>query len=198
VEETMTATARNSGLRRLGWAGSLGLAAALLATAGFQGPATVRAAADGKVACEVKENGKAASGTLSLMQGDKEVASGPCGKPVAIAAGDYDAVLSLDGALDGPQQKKPVKVEAGKTASVAADFATGMLEVRIRSQGRDTAGMAIIRKDGKQVGTLGSGVAAHLSTGSYQVVAKYRTQQKVFESVAIEQGKINVLEASFE
>ena len=58
--------------------------------------------------------------------------------------------------------------------------------------------MAIIRKDGKQVGTLGSGVAAHLSAGSYQVVARYRTQQKVFDAVAIEQGKPTVLEAAFE
>jgi len=183
---------------RLVWLGRLIGAGALLAVAGWQQPQSARAADNGKVACEVKENGKAASGTLSLLQGDKEVASGPCGKPISVAAGDYDAVLSLDGALDGPQQKKPVKVAAGQTVSANADFATGLLEVRIRSQGRDTAGMAIIRKDGKQVGTLGSGVAAHLSTGSYQVVAKYRTQQKVFDAVAIQQGKPTVLEASFE
>ncbi|HMI91003.1 MAG TPA: hypothetical protein VK509_06545, partial [Polyangiales bacterium] len=180
------------------WLGGLIGAGALLAAAGWQQPPSAHAADNGKVACEVKENGKAASGTLSLLQGDKEVASAPCGKPVSVAAGDYDAVLSLDGALDGPQQKKAIKVAAGQTASANADFATGLLEVRIRMQGRDTAGMAIIRKDGKQVGTLGSGVAAHLSTGSYQVVAKYRTQQKVFDAVAIEQGKPTVLEASFE
>jgi hypothetical protein len=200
VEETMTQLALNArrGAARLGWLGSLLGAGALLAAAGLQQPPSARAADNGKVACEVKENGKAASGTLSLLQDDKEVASGPCGKSLSVAAGDYDAVLSLDGALDGPQQKKAVKVSAGQTVNANADFATGLLEVRIRMQGRDTAGMAIIRKDGKQVGTLGSGVAAHLSTGSYQVVAKYRTQQKVFESVAIEQGKPTVLEASFE
>lgn len=172
-------------------------ASALLATAGLAGHAA-QAADDGKVVCEVKENGKPATGTISLRKGETEIASGPCGKPLSAAAGQYTAVLGLDGALDGPEQQKPVTVAAGQSASVSADFATGTLEVRIRSQGRDTAGMAIIRKDGKQVGTLGSGVAAHLSAGSYQVVARYRTQQKVFETVAIEQGKPTVLEAAFE
>jgi hypothetical protein len=169
-----------------------------LAVAGSFGGRSARAADDGKVTCEVKENGKAGSGTLSLRQGDKEVASGPCGKALGVAAGQYTAVLSLDGALDGPEQSKAVTVAAGQSANVSADFATGTLEVRIRSQGKDTAGMAVIRKDGKQVGTLGSGVAAHLSAGSYQVVARYRAQQKVFEAVAIEQAKPTVLEASFE
>ena len=173
-------------------------AGALLAVAGGFAGRSAQAADDGKVVCEVKENGKAGSGTLSLRQGDKEVANGPCGKPLAAAAGQYTAVLSLDGALDGPEQSKPVTVTAGQSANVSADFATGTLEVRIRNQGKDTAGMAVIRKDGKQVGTLGSGVAAHLSAGSYQVVARYRAQQKVFEQVAIEQAKPTVLDASFE
>ena len=35
-------------------------------------------------------------------------------------------------------------------------------------------------------------------SGSYQVTARYRTQQKVFEQVTIAQGKPTVLEASFE
>lgn len=194
----MTKSNDKSGLKGcLARLGSMVTAGTLLLLLGL--PLTDAQAADtGKVACEVKENGKAASGTLSLLQGEKEVASGPCGKPFAVAAGEYTAVLSLDGALDGPQQKKPLTVAVGKNASVSADFATGLLEVRIRNQGRDTAGMAVIRKDGKQVGTLGSGVAAHLSTGSYQVVARYRSNEKVFDSVAIEQGKPTVLDASFE
>jgi len=153
---------------------------------------------DGKVECAIKENGETASGTLRILQGETEVASGLCGKALSVHAGSYSAVLSLDGALDGPEQSKPLSVEAGKSVSLAADFATGLLEVRIRNQGKDTAGMAIIRKDGKQVGTLGSGVAAHLSVGTYEVVARYRTQQKVFAQVAIERGKRAVLDASFE
>jgi len=160
--------------------------------------APASAADDGKVECSVKENGETASGTLRILKGETEVGSGSCGKAVSVPAGQYTAVLELDGALDGPKQRKDVSVQAGKTASVTADFATGLLEVKIRSQGRDTAGMAIIRKDGKQIGTLGSGVAAHLSVGSYEVVARYRSQEKKFEQVAIERGKHAVLDASFE
>ncbi len=156
------------------------------------------AGANGKVSCEVLENGKPASGTLTVLNGDSEVAAGSCGKPFEVPAGTYTAALSLDGALDGPEQRKPLAIQAGQTVKVDADFATGLLEMRIRSQGRDAAGMAVIRKDNKQIGTLGSGVAAHLSVGSYQVVARYRSQEKRFDEVQIKKGERTPLEATFE
>jgi len=173
-------------LRRLAALGVLLMAVAVLAqdTAG--------------VTCEIRENGQAGSGTIVVLQGETEVGRGSCGKPVALPAGDFTAVLSLDGALDGPEQRQSFSTRTNKNAKVTADFATGLLEVRIRSQGRDTAGMAVIRKAGQQIGTLGSGVAAHLSVGSYQVVARYRTQQKAYEEVQIKQGERTLLEASFE
>ena len=158
----------------------------------------VMAAGGGSVSCEILENGQPASGTVALLAGEKEVAQGSCGKPLSVPPGDYTAVLSLDGALDGPQERKPVTVKASGTAKISADFATGLLEVRIKSQGRDTAGMAVIRKGGTQIGTLGSGVAAHLSAGTYEVVARYRTQQRAFPDVAIKKGDRTVLEAAFE
>jgi hypothetical protein len=158
----------------------------------------VLAADGGGVTCEIRENGQPGSGTIVVLQGATEVARGSCGKPLAVPAGDYIAVLSLDGALDGPEQRQALSVQANKAAKVAADFATGLLEVRIRSQGRDTAGMAVIRKGGKQIGTLGSGVAAHLSADTYQVVARYRTQQKAYDEVKIRPGERTVLDASFE
>ena len=46
--------------------------------------------------------------------------------------------------------------------------------------------------------TLGSGVPAHLSVGTYEVVARYRTQQKAFPDVAIKKGERTVLDAAFE
>lgn len=156
-------------------------------------------AADGaSVSCEILENGKPASGTIAVLNGETEVARGSCGKPLSVPAGEYTALLGLDGALDGPEQRRPVSVQPGKPAKVTVDFPTGLLEVRIRSQGRDTAGMAVIRKDGRQIGTLGSGVAAHLSTGTYEVVARYRTQQKPYDQVQIKAGERTVLDASFE
>lgn len=156
------------------------------------------AAGNGKVTCEIMENGKPASGVVRLLQNEAEIASGACGKAVDVAPGTYTAALALDGVLDGPEQRKQVTVAAGQSLRVDADFATGLLEVRIKAAGRDAAGMAIIRKDGKQIGTLGSGVSAHLSAGSYEVVARYRAQERRFESVHIEKDQRTALDASFE
>lgn len=151
-----------------------------------------------KLSCEITENGGAASGAIVVLDGTMQIASGSCGKPLAVPAGEHVAVLTLDGALDAPEQRQPFKLEADKTAKLSADFATGRLEVRITSRGHDTAGMAVIRKDGRQIGTLGSGVEAHLSVGSYEVIARYRSQEKRFAQVSIEKNKASVLDASFE
>jgi hypothetical protein len=157
------------------------------------------AAGDGKVSCEIMENGKPASGTLVVLHDDKEIARGTCGKPIGVPTGEHVAVLALDGALDAPEQRQPLRVSGSdKAQKLVADFSTGLLEVHITSQGHDTAGMAIIRRDGRQVGTLGSGVSAHLSTGSYAVVARYRAQERRFDTVQIQKDQRTVLNATFE
>jgi len=166
--------------------------------AGVLSAAPLMAQGSGTLKCEITENGESATGTVVVLQGENEVARGTCGKPVKVGAGEYSAILNLDGALDGPSQRKPVSVTAGKVAELSADFPTGLIEVRIEREGRRAAGMAVIRRDGKQIGTLGSGVAAHLSTGTYEVVARYRTQEKRFESVAVARGQRVVLDATFE
>jgi hypothetical protein len=150
-----------------------------------------------RVTCEITENGQPASGTVSVLADGAEVVEGACGRPLAIPAGMHEAVLRLDGALDGPERRLPLEAAAGRTVPLNADFATGLLEVRIQSQGRDTAGIAVIRKAGRQVGTLGSGVTAHLSVGNYEVIARYRNQERRFEAVEIRNGERQALEASF-
>jgi hypothetical protein len=149
------------------------------------------------VTCEITENGQPASGTISVWVDGAELAEGTCGRPLAIPAGEHEVVLRLDGALDGPERRLPLQALAGRTVPVSADFSTGLLEVRIQSQGRDTAGIAVIRRGGRQVGTLGSGVAAHLSVGSYEVIARYRTHERRFEAVEIRKGERTALAASF-
>jgi hypothetical protein len=158
----------------------------------------VLAADDAKLACEILENGSPASGTVALLQGTAEVAHGVCGKPIAVPPGLYTAVLSLDGVLDGPELRQEVTIAAGKTTKLGNDFETGLLEIKIQREGHDTAGMAVIRKGDRQIGTLGSGVAAHLSVGAYQVVARYRAQQKNFDNVVIAKGQRTRLDAVFE
>jgi hypothetical protein len=150
-----------------------------------------------RVTCEITENGQAASGTMAVVSGDAEIADGVCGKPLAIPPGTHEVVLRLDGALDGPELRRSLDAASGKTTPLTGDFATGLLEVRIQSDGKDTAGIAVIRKGGRQIGTLGSGVTAHLSVGSYEVIARYRTHQRRFDTVRIERDQRTALSVGF-
>ena len=152
----------------------------------------------GRMLCEILENGRPASGVVSLQQNDKEVATGSCGREFSVAPGEYVAALRLDGALDGPEQRQPISIKPGAVVKPKADFATGTLEVRIASQGKRAAGMAIIKRKGQQLGTLGSGVAAHLSTGVYHVYVRYRSQEKDLGEVTLNAGQNVVLDAAFE
>lgn len=155
------------------------------------------AAADAAVSCEILENGQAASGTMLVLSGTKEVAEGTCGKPLTLPAGSYTAVLRLDGAIDGPEQRVAFVVDKTAPKPIKADFATGILEVKITSESKAAAGMAIIRKDGKQIGTLGSGVPAHLSAGTYEIVVRHRAESKTLAAVEIAKGGKKTLEVSF-
>lgn len=153
---------------------------------------------NGKVLCEITENGLAASGVVSVQAAGKEVATGSCGRELSLAPGDYTAALRLDGALDGPEQRQPLSVKPGELLRPHADFATGTIEVRIASHGRRAAGMAIIKRKGQQLGTLGSGVAAHLSSGQYHIFVRYRAQEKDLGDVTLAPGQQVVLDAAFE
>ena len=175
------------------------LAAALsLLTWGLSGDQVDAQTGRARVTCEISENGQAASGTISVQRDGQEVAAGTCGKELTVDAGSYTALVKLDGALDGPSQTKPLTLQPNSKSSLKVDFETGMLEIRIASQGKRAAGMAVIKKNGAQIGTLGSGVAAHLSAGVYQVVARYRTQEKDLGDVAIAAGQKVALDASFD
>jgi hypothetical protein len=150
------------------------------------------------VTCRIQENGGAASGTVSLRQGGREIGAGACnGDVISVPAGTYDALLRLDGALDRPEQTRPVTVRAGQASSLEADFATAILEVRIMAGGRRAAGSAVLFRNGARVGQIGSGVAAHVSAGTYDVVAQYRTNEQRFDGIALVPGQRRSLSAEF-
>lgn len=151
----------------------------------------------GRVLCEITENGGSASGTVTLRSGGRTVGSGPCGEALSVPAGSYEAVVQLDGALDRPEQRRRVTVAAGATERVTADFSTAILEVRITAGGRRAAGMAIITRNGQRIGTLGSGVSGHLSAGTYDVVIRYRTEERRFDGVTLARGQRRALSAAF-
>lgn len=152
---------------------------------------------NGRVLCEITDNGGSASGTVTIRSGSRTVEEGRCGSPLGVPPGAYDVTVQLDGALDRPEQRRRVTVTAGATERVRADFSTGILEVQITADGRRAAGMAIITRNGQRVGTLGSGVSGHLSAGTYDVVVKYRTQERRFDGVTLARGQRRALSASF-
>ena len=163
------------------------------------GSQLARAEAGGHVSCEITENGEIATGVVSVQRNGKEIATSACGRELSVPAGDYVAALRLDGAFDGPEQRQTIQVKAGGAPiKLKADFATAVLEVRIASSGRRAAGMAVIKRGGQQLGTLGSGVQAHVSVGTYRVLVRYRTQQKDLGDITMSAGQHLTLDASFE
>lgn len=154
--------------------------------------------AHGRLTCEILENGRNASGVVAVLQDEKEVATTSCGRELSVPPGEYVAALRLDGAFDGPEQRQPISVKPGSMQKLHADFPTATLEVRISSSGRRAAGIAIIKRSGQQLGTLGSGVAAHLSTGTYHIFVRYRAQEKDLGEITLAPGQHRVLDAIFE
>lgn len=152
----------------------------------------------GKVGCTITENGQPASGVISIQKDGNEIATTSCGRELSVPVGRYVAGLRLDGAFDGPEQRQNIEVKPGSTQKLSADFATGILEVRITSGGRRAAGMAVIKRNGQQLGTLGSGVAAHVSAGTYRILVRYRNQEKDLGDVTIASGQRLSLDAAFD
>src|SRR5262245_31834669 len=123
----------------------------------------------GHVSCAITENGQTASVFFFKQKTAYEIATTSCGRELPVPVGNYVAALRLDGTFDGPEQRQNIEVKAGGSQKLSADFKTGILEVRITSGGRRAAGMAVIKRNGQQLGTLGSGVTAHVSAGTYRI-----------------------------
>lgn len=174
------------------------LAAVVVLGFGVAPTAPALAQGQGRVHCEILENGKPAAGTFRLVEGGKTVAEGSCSEPLDVPPGEYEAVLRLDGALDGPEQRQRVRVKRAEETGVRAQFAIGTLVVRVRSGGRNAAGMVTIRKDGRTVATLASGVEGHLSAGTYDLEARYRAQKQQLRGVRLGAGDRRELTVSFD
>lgn len=161
-------------------------------------PGVASAQATGKVTCSITENGQPATGVISVQRDGNEIATTSCGRELSVPVGNYVAALRLDGAFDGPEQRQNLSIKAGATQKLSADFPTGILEVRITSGGRRAAGMAVIKRKGQQLGTLGSGVLAHVSVGTYRILVRYRGQEKDLGDVTLSAGQRLSLDAAFD
>jgi len=87
-------------------------------------------------------------------------------------------------------------VTADGLATARAEFETSILEVRFTADGRPAHGLAIVKKDGRVVGTLGSGVSGRVSSGTYEVVARYRTTDRSY-TVPLAPGQRRAIRAAF-
>jgi hypothetical protein len=151
----------------------------------------------GSMGCRVEENGVAAPASFALRQNGRTVASGRCGQaPVEVPAGRYEAVLTLETAIDRPQRTVSLTVPEGGRALATARFSTSIVEVRFTKDRAPVHGLAIIRRDGETVGTLGSGVSARISAGTYEIVARYRTEDRTY-SVTLAPGQRRAVRAAF-
>jgi hypothetical protein len=167
----------------------------MAALALFSGPATAQAQS-AEIRCNVTENGAPARGSLVAEQSGKRVGSGSCTTPLTVPPGKYRVTVNLDGALDHPSRTVEVEASAGKTVPVAVDFQTGVLEVRIETKGQRGTGLVTVNRGSKRVGTLGSGVAARLSVGSYEVVVKLDGREQRYP-VDLRPGQRRTIRAQF-
>ncbi len=130
----------------------------------------------GRVAVRITENGRRATGTFTLFEGGRPVATGTADAPAGVAPGRYRIVVRLDGALDRPEIVTEVDVAGGAVAVVPAPFSTGTLDIAVQLGGRRVAAsVAIFRAGGTaSVAVLSSGVRGVLSAGEYDLQVRYR------------------------
>jgi hypothetical protein len=150
----------------------------------------------GEIRCSVTENGSPARGTIVVEQNGREVGGGSCGSPLSVPVGKSRVTVRLDGTLDNPAKSLNVEVSAAKPATVSVDFQTGVLEVRIETKGRRGTGMVTVNRGSTRIGTLGSGVAARLSTGTYEVIVRLGGEEQRY-SVDLRPGQRRLVRAQF-
>lgn len=142
-------------------------------------------AAQARVDCVATENGQPAAGTMAITRGGAAIGNGACGRPVTVPPGTYDVRVQVDGVLDRPDQTRSVTVAAGHLETVRVDFPTGILEVSVTSGGRRAAAQAVVIQNGREIGPVSAGVGAHLSVGSYDIVVRYRGQERRMTAISI-------------
>jgi hypothetical protein len=167
----------------------------MVAMASFCAAGTVQAQT-GQIRCSITENGGPARGTIVVERNGREVGGGSCGAALSVPVGKCKVTVRLDGTLDNPAKSVRVEVTAEKVTPVSVDFQTGVLEVRIETKGQRGTGIVTVNRGSTRIGTLGSGVAARLSAGSYEVVVRLAGQERRY-SVDLRPGQRRLVRAQF-
>ena len=177
--------------------GHLGASGPALAAAAvlFCGAGSAQAQT-GQIRCSVTENAGPAHGTIVVEQNGREVGGGSCGDALSVPTGKCKVTVRLDGTLDNPSKSLHVEVSAAKETPVSVDFQTGVLEVRIEAKGQRGTGIVTVNRGSTRIGTLGSGVAATLSAGSYEVVVRLGGEERRY-AVDLRPGQRRLVRAQF-
>jgi len=168
---------------------------ALLAPASSQAQAK-EAGARLKIA--VFENGDTALASFLVRQAGSIIKQGSSDAPVALNPGNYDVEVQLHGAVDQPKRLFSVKLSRGATETISAQFETTSLEVVIHVGNQRRSGMAKIQRNGTQVASIGSGLKAKISVGTYDIDVVYRNQVQQFSAVSLIAHEHRVVSASFD
>jgi hypothetical protein len=158
--------------------------------------AGVAEAQTGQIRCSITENGGPGRGSIVVEQDGREVGGGSCGAAFSVPVGKCKVTVRLDGALDNPSKSVTVEVAAGEVTPVSVDFQTGVLEVRVETKQQRGTASVTVNRGSKRIGTLGSGVAAGLSTGSYEVVVRLGREERRY-TVDLRPGQRRLIRAQF-
>ncbi|MCC6873458.1 MAG: hypothetical protein IT378_04040 [Sandaracinaceae bacterium] len=144
-------------------------------------------AAPGVLACALTENGIPAPASVVLRQSGRVIVSGSCARPLSVPSGTYEVILTLENALDRPSRTLSATVIAGRTLELHADLPTAILEVRFLRGTQIVPGLAFVERDGRAIGSVGSGVLHRLTPGAYRVVARTSAGDRAYD-VVLEAG----------
>ncbi len=150
----------------------------------------------GLVRCTVTAAGTLAPATVEVRHQGRVIASGTCGERISVPAGRYDATITLERAIDRPQQTVPLFVPEDGVGTARAAFDTSILEVRFFQNGRRTFGQAILEQNGRVIGSIGSGVVAHVSSGRVTIRARHLTEWRTY-TVDLAPGQRRAIIARF-
>jgi hypothetical protein len=173
--------------------GRFWLAAALLAASL---PGVVQGEPSAHVACEATDNGARAAAKLRVLQGSKEIASGPCGKELPVPPGSYEHVVSLDGVLGAEEQRVPITVRGGETRHVRAEFETGELAIEVSRDGRRASALVILYRGDREVAKTSAGATSRLAVGRYVIEVESRGERQRREA-AVTRAQRQVLQVVF-
>jgi len=154
----------------------------------------------GSLRCSATRNGVESRATVELIQNGRTIASAACGLgalPLSAIPGAYVARISLADTFDGTHRDVPVQVVAGQVRGLTVEVPTALLEVRAEVAGRLVFGRAIVRRSGNVVGSLGSGVVATLTPGSYDIEVVQGSQRRLLQGIRLAPGQRRALRVAF-